>query len=174
MKKDKKGFTLIETLIVSTVIIAIIVFLFSQFSKLKKSYENSYKYNNITAIYNTKNINKFLISTNYSAITTALKNDTVEYINLTSCPDEYVQNSDYCKKLFDFMGVNYVFIVKENALNASQETAFKKYVKDNPTRIHAKFYDFIKTLSSKSDNTGGYRILAEYDDTLFAAINFSY
>ena len=32
MKKDKKGFTLIETLIVSTVIIAIIVFLFSQFS----------------------------------------------------------------------------------------------------------------------------------------------
>lgn len=174
MKKDKKGFTLIETLVVSTVIIAIIVFLFAQFSKLRKSYEASFKNNNIIAIYNTRNINRYLISINYYTITTSLKDDGINYIDITTCPDEYIMNSDYCKKLFDFMGVQSVFIVKENELNPAEETSFKKFLKENPEKVHAKFYRFVKTLAPKSDNTGGYRIIAEYKDDLFAALKFSF
>ena len=174
MKKDRKGFTLIETLIVSTVIIGIIVFLFAQFSKLRKSYDNSFNYNNIVAIYNTKNINKFLISTNYSTITTALKNEEDGYVDISSCPDDYILNSDYCKKLFDFMKVNSVFIVRENQLSASEDTNLKKYIRENPEKVHAKFYEFVTTLSSKSDNTGGYRLIAEYDNTMFASIVFTF
>lgn len=174
MKKDKRGFTLIETLVVSTVIIAVVVFLFAQFSKLRKSYESSFKNNNMVAIYNTKNINKFLISTNYSVITTSLRDDALGYVDISNCPDDYITNSDYCKKLYEFMGANSVFIVRESELNPSEDTKFKTYLKNNPEKVHAKFYKFVKTLAPKSDNAGGYRIIAEFDDDIFAALKFSF
>ena len=174
MRNDKRGFTLIETLVVSTVIVSIIVFLFAQFSKLRKSYETSFKNNNIIAVYNAKNINKFLNTTNYAVITSSLKNDGIGYVDISSCPDDYITNSDYCKKMYDFMEVESVFIVREDELNSSKETNFKKYLKNNPEKVHAKFYDFVKTLSTRTDNAGGYRIIAEFDGNIFAAIKFSF
>ena len=44
MKKNNRGFTLVETLVVSSFIVGILVFLFAQFSKLKKSYDASFEY----------------------------------------------------------------------------------------------------------------------------------
>ena len=44
MKKNNRGFTLVETLVVSAFIVGILIFLFSQFSRLKSSYEASFEY----------------------------------------------------------------------------------------------------------------------------------
>ena len=62
MKKSYRGFTLVETLIVSAFIIGILIFLFSQFTKLKKSYDTSFENNTIPALYKARNINRYLYS----------------------------------------------------------------------------------------------------------------
>ena len=44
MKKRNKGFILLETLVVSTFIITLLIYLYVQFSNLKKSYDISFRY----------------------------------------------------------------------------------------------------------------------------------
>lgn len=59
MKKNEKGFTLLETLVVSTFVVGTIVFLFSQFVVIKKNYTRSLKYDNVDDIYIAKNLKQF-------------------------------------------------------------------------------------------------------------------
>ena len=64
MKKRNKGFMLIETLVVSTFIISTLIYLYVQFTNLKKSYDISFRYDTIPGLYSAKEIDKF-INNNY-------------------------------------------------------------------------------------------------------------
>ena len=56
-KNNNKGFMLLETMIVSAFIITTLTFLYVQFSNLKKSYEESFKYDSIPELYKAKEKN---------------------------------------------------------------------------------------------------------------------
>ena len=64
MKKRNKGFILLETLVVSTFIITVLIYLYIQFTNLKKSYDISFRYDTISGLYGAKEIDKF-INNNY-------------------------------------------------------------------------------------------------------------
>ena len=49
MKKNR-GYVLFETLVVSTVILGTLVFLYIQLSSIKSSYNTSFKYNTVSAL----------------------------------------------------------------------------------------------------------------------------
>ena len=53
-----------EVLVVSIFIITTLVFLFTQFINLKKSYDNILVYNTVDGLYGTKNINDYLNTSN--------------------------------------------------------------------------------------------------------------
>ena len=59
MKKNNKGFTILETLITSTLIISTLVFLYVQFSNLKKNYQESFEFNTVRGIHKAKELAKF-------------------------------------------------------------------------------------------------------------------
>lgn len=58
---NKKGFMLLETLVVSTFILGILIFLFIQLSTIKRAYDTSFRYNTITGLYHAKEFSKFLL-----------------------------------------------------------------------------------------------------------------
>ena len=51
MKKNEKGFVLLETLIVTTFVVSTLIFLYTQFSNIKTSYDASFRYNTVEGLY---------------------------------------------------------------------------------------------------------------------------
>ena len=61
MKKlNSSGFMLAETLIVTTFVAGILIFLFIQFTNLGKAYDDSYIYNTTEGLYALEDIKKYI------------------------------------------------------------------------------------------------------------------
>ena len=61
MKKiDKRGFALIETLIVSIVVAGILTYIFIQFSTLKRNYNISFKYDTVDVLFSLQDIENYI------------------------------------------------------------------------------------------------------------------
>ena len=60
MKKNRnKGFMLIETLLVSTFVLGAMTYIIMQFSALKRSYDNSFKYNTVVGLYGIQSLDEY-------------------------------------------------------------------------------------------------------------------
>lgn len=170
MKKNNRGFTLIETLVVSAFIVGILIFLFSQFSRLKSSYEASFEYNTVPALFHAKNINRYLISSGSRTLRSAVDSSEYNFIDITTCPDDYLEKIDYCEQLFSDLNVISVVVTKESTF----KTHFQEFLKNNETDYHEKYYNFVKQLSIREDNYSGYRIIAEFKGDNFASVKMTY
>ena len=85
---------LVEILIVVTVIVTSMIFLFVQISNMNNSYDEVFKYDTITSIYAMENIKKFLVNDN------AIKKledgiVDVDYIDLSNCDTKYITKLSY-------------------------------------------------------------------------------
>ena len=61
-KMNNKGFLLVESLVVTTFVLTVLVFLFVQFKNLFNSYEDSYDYNTVEGIYNLNTMKEYIIA----------------------------------------------------------------------------------------------------------------
>ncbi len=170
MKKKNRGFTLVETLVVSSFIIGVLVFLFAEFTKMKKSYDVSFEFNTIPALYKAKNIDRYLSSTGQDILVNALENTKEGFLDITTCPSEYLTKTDYCKTLFNDLNVISVIAVKESALKNQLE----EELKNNTNGVyHEKLYQFVKSMSINNENYDGYRLIAEFEKEQFATVKLS-
>lgn len=161
-KINKNGFMLLETLIVSTVILGTLVFLYVQFVNIKANYEISFKYNTIPGLFMTKEISN-IVKDDISSLQTKLEKETSKYLNITS--SEYITvNKELYNNTVSAMNIDTILFVDDNLdefknhlLSDTYDTAtfddqFKKYIlrlntnKENKYRIIIKFKD--KTYAS--------------------------
>lgn len=170
MKKNNRGFTLVETLVVSSFIVGILIFLFAQFSKLKQSYDASFEYNTIPALYKAQNINRYVFSSGNNLLISELEKSPAGFIDITECPMDYLDKIDYCSQLFSDLGVVAVLVTKETTF----KTGLQEYLKTNNTAYHEKLYQFVKQLSINSANYAGYRLIVEFEDDNFATVKLTY
>lgn len=170
MKKNNRGFTLVETLVVSSFIVGILIFLFSQFSKLKKSYDASFEYNTVPALYKAKNINRYVLAVGNDLLVTELEKSKTGFIDITECPMDYLEKIDYCSQLFSDLGVVSVLVAKEDSF----KTGLQEYLRVNNTAYHEKLYQFVKQLSINNENYDGYRFIVEFEDDNFATVKMTY
>ncbi len=183
MKKSKitfnnNGFMLLETLIVSTVILGTLVFLYVQFVNVKSSYEVSFTYNTIPGIYMSKELGEFIAGTvqnNGRSTLVKLQTDlssndnTNGYISIN--PDTvfaYPDDTSLYKEMIQQMNIKSVLVVDDSddlskiksflstGSNVEQdifEPQFKKYI-----------------LSLATDNTGKCRLIVAFNDQTFASV----
>lgn len=170
MKKSNRGFTLVETLIVSAFIIGILIFLFSEFTKLKKSYDTSFDSNTIPALYKARNINRYLYSIEGSDFITKLDAIPEGYLEITDCSSTYISKVSYCKKLFEELEVVHVFVAKETSFKGDLQEG---HLKNNPD-YREKLYRFVKNLSVYNENYDGYRIIVEFEEDGFASVGLNH
>ena len=157
MKKNaSKGFMLAETLIVTTFVAGVLIYLFIQFTNLSQNYNDSYSYNTVEGLYSLRNIKKFIIKDTHAL--TNIHNIITDdgYAEITDC--ENFTEKDYCLKLFELENIKNIFITNNN------------FNKDLFSTSNEGFKKFINKIKSKDDYK--YRILAEFNDSTYATIRF--
>lgn len=160
--KNKKGFTLVEVLVVSIFIITTLVFLFTQFINLKKSYDNILVYNTVDGLYGTKNINDYLNTSNLvmkDIISTVDEND---YIDISDCSKSPLIYEDLCTDLYTSLNVKTVIVTHEDLSD------FKTVLKNNND-----YSDNLKQYINKTTVKGfenSYRLIVEYNNNNISSI----
>lgn len=160
MKKNQKGFTLVETLIVSSFVVGVLIYIFSQFVILRKGYNNTFTYNTVEGIYGAKNIDRYLANHENDKVRTLLNGKS--YIEITNCTG--FNNTDYCNTLFSKLNVKTVLVV------TNMDTLRSDLKTNNP--YSEGIYQFITTKKEKKDESG-YRLIVEYKDDTFSSILLS-
>lgn len=163
MKKiDNRGFMLTELLVTSTLVCTVLIFLYAQFFNVKKSYENSFKYNTVNGLYALSNVRDFLVDNDiYILKQNLLLND---YVDLTDESNNRIvlNDSEYFNTLITKLNIKNIIFTKENLT----------YLISNLDSMPDTFEDMKKFIRYIDYNKTGslYRIIVEYADNTFATL----
>lgn len=152
--KSSCGFVLVETLIVTTFVSGVLIFLFIQLATLSNNYDNSYKYNTVEDLYALRNIKDFMSNDIDSLNTIKTEVDEKGFADITDC--SMFSETNYCLKLLDLLNIKTLFITENNI----DETLFTNY--------NDGLKNFIGKINGEGENK--YRILAEFDNSRYATI----
>ena len=155
MKKlNSNGFMLAETLIVTTFVAGILIFLFIQFTNLGKAYDDSYIYNTPEGLYALEDIKEY-VNTDTDLLLYIDENiATMKYIDLTDC--SLFTNKEYCTNLFDLENIDKVFITTND------------FDKEYITGYNEDFNIFINKIVNEGSKK--YRLVASFKNGMFATL----
>lgn len=168
MKKNNKGFMLLETLIVSTVILSTLIFLFVQFSNIKTSYEISFTHNTIPGIYIAKELSDLLIETENNIVLSNKLNENTNGFVLITTP-LYLKNinTTFYNTMITNMNIKNAIYTNNNL------TTFKSYLnsdKIDKNIFTESFKNFIFKIKTKNTNENNGRLIIMFKDNTFASI----
>lgn len=159
MRKNNKGFMLIETLLVSVFVVSTLIFIYIQFEKVRNSYQTSFSYNTTNGVYGANAILKYLRENGIDNLDKKIDEGSA-YIDLTNCPGGYLSNTSFCHRLLTDLKVQKIFYVSSDVTN------FKS--KMDQAAISNKFKSFVRSI--KPTDNAGYRLLIEYANEEYATI----
>lgn len=162
MKKNNRGFMLVETLIVSVFILSTLIFLYVQYQKITQGYDVTYKYNPTDRLYATYNIKDYILRNGYENLVVALSNSDDKYIDITTCQTEYLSNTDYCQSLLNFLNVKQVIFTRENTTELVSDLK-------NISLLSESMKDFIRYIKYSNQPTK-YRLIVEFNDDKYASL----
>lgn len=155
-KNSSKGFMLAETLVVTTFVAGVLIFLFIQFSNLNKNYENSYKYNSIEGLYAARNIKYFIEKDNDFIASLSEKVNHNNFLDITNC--EVFTEKEYCLKLVEIENAEKIFITT-NEIN-------KDLFNDSDEGLK----NFINRISTVGEQE--YRLIISFKDSTYSTVRF--
>ena len=165
--KNNKGFLLAESLVVSTFVLTVLIFLFVQYQNLMTTYKNNTDYNNPEAIYNLGSASEYFSADNSKLVSLSNNLGSNAYIKV------YDKNSGcnaslglgtFCDSLFAATGAKKVIYTSSNL------TTLKNYIKNNSDNyLNQSLRDFIKRLDADEIDGKG-RLIAQFDNGYFATI----
>ncbi len=168
MKKlNNKGFLLVETIVVATFTLTVLIALFLQFKNLLVSYNSSYNYNTVEGIYNLKSVKNYIMQYQNSEnpLNKQLKDKNYLVLYNGSCSSTlYLEGLTYCDDLMEAGSFKTVLFAN------SDPTQLKEYLKNNEdTNISEEMKNLIKRLDKVEHQN---RLIAEYKDGTLATIVF--
>lgn len=178
MKKNVKGFMLIETLVVSTIVTTVLVFLYVQFNNIVKNFNRELHYNSVNNLYILEGVKNYIINDEsfFSSLKTNLLtkiiNDDVYYIQIVKDGAVQMTFDTTFEDLIEFYKIkNMIFTV--NPINLTKAD-YKKIANPN-------FENFIKYIDKgkkeKDDDQNvfinDYRFFVELEDNQFASLKIS-
>ena len=137
MKKNNKGFMLVELIITSTVIVAALIGLYTSYSRIYSLYQEKNTYYNIDGVYATKEmINDLLETGNLNSLLNQLKGSNYIYIidNKNYLEHENYNIGSACTPIKNLYHVNKMILVEydKNTLNKLKNEpineTFKEYI----------------------------------------------
>lgn len=161
MLKKSKGFALVETLIVSTVVATILIYMFVQTNNLTTKYENSFRYNDVDDLYRLDNISKFINSLpldNKSLIINEIDNNSKVLISLVDGEFTNINYFDNYEILLEDLSVKNLVITRANVDNISTDS------------LSQNMKNMIKKIDSNGSN---YRLIVEFNNDNIVTIQFN-
>ena len=169
MKKSNKGFTLLETLIVTTFVVTTLIYLFIQISNIKVSYDITFRYNTVPGVYNALNISNYVDDEGYKSMANGLYFNTKTYYDLND--NTYIDGgiSDFYDALVSKIDAKNIIFVSEDltTLNTYLETG--TLTETDKAIFNEDFIKFISKIEFEGI-TGVYRVIIEYKDKTYATV----
>ena len=159
--RKSRGFALVETLIVSTIIATILIYVFVQFNALQSEYNESFKYNDVDDLYKLDSIKSYINSLDNTAKTNIITKITSDDIIIMDKEDNTYTDITYFDNQNDLLtnlGIKTLILTKADINNVDTSSLSKN------------INDMIKRIDNKSDN---YRIIAEFNNGNAATITIS-
>lgn len=88
MIKNQKGFAITEVLILSTVIIGVLVFMYAQFKSINRTYQYSFRYDTPESMYLANNIVNFINEDTYDYLVSQMAFKKNGYMDITNCGEK--------------------------------------------------------------------------------------
>ena len=156
MKKNEKGFMLVETLVVSTLVSTVLIFLYLQFTNIVTNFNRSFKYNSVNNMYAAFDIKEQILNdqngnfytTLIELLTISINNKSSNYLEiLTTCDTKSgAYNLETCenfKTITEFYEIEQIiFTLEGNKLSDTDYTALND----------SYFKNFIKSVENNSNN----------------------
>lgn len=169
MKINKKGFVLIETLIVSVFVLAIFSVIYINFFPLIGEYERIENYDDLDSKYTAHWMRMFIINkrnrydqnNNLLALDATdnllnlnLGNNTYRLLTQTDCDSNLFTDADICARFFEGFNVNKIFLIDYNA------TKFKEEVKEHTNDYGLdteliNYINYMPTYKNSATTVGG-------------------
>ena len=159
--KNSKAFALVETLIVSTIIATILMYVFIQFNKVESKYDESFRYNGVDNLYKLDSIKEYINSLDSDSIINIDSKINDDDIIIMDKNDDTYTNIEYLDNQVDLLtnlDIKTLVLTKAD-INNVDTSSLSKNIKD-----------MIKKIDNKSDN---YRIIAEFNNGNAATITIS-
>ena len=168
MKKlDSKGFLLTELLVTATLVSTVLIFLYTQFYTIKRSYDTSFKYNTVNGLYALSNVRSFLEENDIYILTQGL--NTASYIDLKT-GNLQTANTTYFNELMTGLNIKYLIFTNQNIDNLINQINNGTAL-NSDTNEYEDLKKFIKRIDfDNKDTSNNYRIIAEFNDNTFASI----
>ncbi len=174
---NNKGFLLVETLVVATFVLTVLVLLFVQFKNLVVNYNNSYNYNTVEGVYNLNSVKKYI--THYENKDNQLKKQLLSktenflVVYNETCTNLNMGGIDFCNSIMSSGNFETVLYTNSNltGLKTYLKTKSNKDINDavGKTVITEEMRNFIKRIDSVDNKQ---RLIAKYKDGTFATITF--
>lgn len=150
----KKGFVLMETIVVISVLCVILIILYASYSKILIGVQKKSLYDNTEYLYKTSIVRDYLedVISNDSYHSDQIYMYCRNTISASKCYDESITNN-FKNDLFKMMGVESVYITIWNANEIDPNEL---------TRFEATTQNYIKTMDPTDES--GYRIIVMFKD----------
>lgn len=156
--KKTKGFALVETLIVSTVIATILIYIFVQYNHISRKYDESFKYNDVDDLYKLDSIKEYINSLDSNSIFNIESKINDDDIIIMDKSDDTYTNIEYLDNQVDLL----------NNLDIKTLVLTRADINNVDTsNLSNTLKNMIKKIDNKSDN---YRIMAEFNNGTSATI----
>lgn len=166
MLLNKKGFLLLETMIVASVVTVTLMVIYVQFNTIYDNYEKRLSYENVENLYAThgmselieeEGINYFIVTLNYKLLASSY----APYLDLSSC--SMFLNGTYCLEYIERTGIKTILFTENNLSNLVD---FESYSEN----FSAELKNYIEYTFSVSTIEEGYRLIVEFDNNQFSTI----
>lgn len=162
MIKNNKGFVVTEILILSTIVMGILIFMFIQFKNINRSYQYSFEYDTVPGMYLANNIINYINKEEYDNLVNKLSEEQKGYLDITNCDVNIFRTSTICTNLIEKSEIEQILFTEENL----------EKIKHNSNELNEdikKYINQIKTANTKND----YRIIIKYKNNTFANMRFN-
>ncbi|MDE5538953.1 MAG: type II secretion system GspH family protein [Bacilli bacterium] len=149
----KRGFAILETLIVITFLAVSLLMLYSTFTSMVNNSKRNLLYDNVSDIYKVDYLKEYLMLDKLATLVDESK------IKMISCSDFSLAS---CNSLINEMKINKMYVVKYDLKNYEQDL------------YSSSFNNYLDTLSNKGDYK--YRLVVEFageDNYQYASIGFN-
>lgn len=186
MKKREKGFMLVETLVVSTLVSIVLIALYVQFKNIVNNFDRDSRYNSVNNLYATQNVKNFILRDATGNFYKTLKNLLDENIKegnshflkiITNCSGNSANayQTNACT-YFDFLTRFYNIKQIIFTLDIVDLEEIDYQILDN-----ANFERFIRNIKNdnevKYDENGNriydYRIIVEFENNEYATLTIA-
>jgi len=156
MKKNSKGFTLVETLIVSAFVIGTLTYLFIQINNSITNYDIAFKYDAVNDVYNTNVIKNYIADNGYIDLKNKMNNG---YLDIT---DYVIGNISYYELIKKNTNSKRILFVNENMIEIKKSL--------NNTDFSEELKRYISRYDNNTTLTTGYIIIVEYNNDHIASL----